>query len=36
MMAHIIREYLFCFTGLEFGEVKPEDTNCSPGERLYW
>ncbi|XP_033148732.1 lysine-specific demethylase JMJ25 isoform X4 [Brassica rapa] len=22
-------------SGLEFGEVKPEDTNCSPGERLY-
>ncbi|KAF3606433.1 hypothetical protein DY000_02051199 [Brassica cretica] len=21
--------------GLEFGEVKPEDTTCSPGERLY-
>ncbi|KAF8091512.1 hypothetical protein N665_0444s0026 [Sinapis alba] len=21
--------------GLEFGEVKPEDTNCLPGERLY-
>lgn len=35
-IAHSISEYLFCFTGLEFGEVKPEDTNCSPGERLYW